>query len=282
MLNRRTPRGAAPGLWARAADVTWSKQFAGLLRPPTADETAHMEATLLREGCPETFYVWAQGRLHLLLTGYAWLPLLRRHRVPFRVIPKEFAAFAEAHLFVVRQLLAGQSLSPLEVSYLRGLRYREEKPPHGGDRRSAAAREGAGGAGLTAEAMAEALGVTARTLRADAEFARAVDQVVAHCGERAKGLLLAPGAPLGREAVLRLAERNPDWLRRMFGAWHITGKPPAGLRRAGPTVSITLPRAPQPFAETLWRRAGPEGFDLYLQALLEVATRPGQGPGLAP
>jgi hypothetical protein len=104
-----------------------------------------MEATLLRQGCPETFYVWAHGPAKILLTGYAWYPLLKRWKTPFRVILKEFGSAREAHLFVVRSLVAGHTLGRLELSYLRGLRYLAEKLPHGGDRRSAAARAAGGG-----------------------------------------------------------------------------------------------------------------------------------------
>jgi hypothetical protein len=270
MINRRKPPGAPPTLWARPADVTLNPDFAGMLRPPTAEEKAHMEATLLRGSCPETFYVWALGQAKILLTGYRWYPLLKRWKTPFPVVLKEFSAPQEAYQFVVRTLMAEHTLGRLEVSYLRGLRYLAEKLPHGGDRRSAAARQAAGG-GLTAEALAEAMGVGVRTLQADGELAHAVNVIVAHCGEVAKTLLLAPGSSLGRKAILRLAGKQPDYQRRMMLAWKINGKPPKELRRTGRKATITLPRDRQRFAQVLVRRVGPKAAMTYARSVARAA-----------
>jgi hypothetical protein len=277
MINRRKPPGAPPTLWARPADVTLNPDFAGMLRPPTAEEKAHMEATLLRGGCPETLYVWALGQAKILLTGYRWYPLLKRWKTPFPVVLKEFSAPQEAYQFVVRTLMAEHTLGRLEVSYLRGLRYLAEKLPHGGDRRSVAAR--AAGGGLTGEALAEAMGVGLRTLQADGEFAHAVNVIVAHCGEAAKGLLLAPGGSLGRKAILRLAGKEAGYQRRMMTAWEINGKPPKELRRTGRKATLTLPRGRQGFAEVLVRRVGREAAVAYAKAIFRAAARPTRTEG---
>jgi hypothetical protein len=144
-LNSPAPAGAETGRPARAADITLDDEFADLLPPLAPEERAQLESGLFVHGCREPLVVWrCQGR-RILLTGYEQFRLLRVYDLPFRVLDKEFATRAEACLFIIKDQLARRNLSPLGVSYLRGLRYQAEKRPHGGDRRSPAARRPAAG-----------------------------------------------------------------------------------------------------------------------------------------
>ncbi len=132
----RIPK-APVGRRAEPRDILLNRRFADLL-PPPADGTRRLtEENLVRDGCREPLIVWRRENLRILLIGYDLFPFLKLHRVPFRIIEKSFASFEAASKFVVQYYLERNRLTPLQASYLRGLRYHDDKQWHGGDRRSA-------------------------------------------------------------------------------------------------------------------------------------------------
>src|SRR5207302_6982260 len=96
------------------------------------------QAALFQDGGREPLVVWPYRGLKILVAGYDVYPLVRMHRLPCRVVEKPFADRSQARSFRVKDLLR-RNLSPLWVSYLRGLRCLEQALPAGGDRRSARA-----------------------------------------------------------------------------------------------------------------------------------------------
>src|SRR5262249_9853231 len=151
-----------------------------------------------------------------------------------------------------------------------GLRYAGIKQSHGGDRRSEPARQ-AGFAKLkTAEALAEIMCVRAATIRRDGELVAAVHQIVENCGEKAKARLLAAESRLSREAVCALAKLPPERQRHVVGELLCWGKLPRSWRNGGRPASVSLPREPQPMAETLVRRFGTEWAVEFCRVLSAV------------
>src|SRR6202011_1417517 len=97
--------------------------------------------------------VWPrQGRL-ILLVGYPQYRYLKRFPGPCGVIEKQLESREEARRFIIQDQLARRNLTPLAVSYLRGLTYAELKQTRGGDRRSQQAVGRV--SGKTAAALAE-------------------------------------------------------------------------------------------------------------------------------
>ncbi len=187
------------------SEIVLDAEFQALNLPLAPEEEVQIQRTFLVDGCREPLVVWRhRGRL-VLLTGYAVFPLLKRHRVPFLVIEKEFAYRDDARLYIVKDLLAHKHLGELAMSYLRGLFYHKEKQPQGGDRKSADAVKGWEGARRTAAALGEMFGVSPRTIERDRALANAVETIAAECGEDIKARLLARGGPLRRAALLEFA-----------------------------------------------------------------------------
>jgi hypothetical protein len=268
----RRERRSAVGRQGKVGEVVLDPEFQNLLPPPEPDERRQIEASLLAEGCREPLVVWpCQGRL-LLLVGYEVFPVLRLYRLPFRVIEKQFGSRDEARLFIVKDLLKRRYLSPLAMSYLRGLRYREERQEHGGDRKSASARaEGFGG--KTAEALAEIFGVSPATIRRDGAVTRAVHAVAEHCGPDAKALLLSRRSKVSRGRLLALAALEPARQKAVVGRLGLTGKMPRSLRDGAP-ASTTLPSEARAMAEALLKRRGRAWFSAFCEVAIDLLTAP--------
>jgi hypothetical protein len=122
-----------------------------------------------------------------LLLGYEIFPFVRERRLAFQVVEEPLADLDHAHVYILRDALARRILSPIAESYLRGYQYAADKQPRGGDRKSAHRIRGRG---KTAEALAEAFGVSAATIERDAQITLAVHALMASCGAEVKRLLL--------------------------------------------------------------------------------------------
>jgi hypothetical protein len=110
-----------------AAAIIVGPEFAVLWLPPTPEAQKMQEEALFREGCREPLDVWrCNGRL-FLLSGFTIFPVVRLHRVPFRVSIRELPHREAARLFISTRPLLQNNLSPLAVRYLRGVRYQTEK-----------------------------------------------------------------------------------------------------------------------------------------------------------
>jgi hypothetical protein len=254
------------------ADILLDPEFATLLPPSAPEEEKALQEALFRDGCREALVVWPwQGRL-ILLVGYEQFPLLRLYRLPFTVVEKACASRADARMFIIQDQLARKNLTPLAVSYLRGLRYLADKQPHGGDRRSAAA-----GPVLrqrkTAEALAEIFHVDAATIRRDGEFAAAVNALAAACGEDVKRLILSRGAKLSRCQVLKLGKLPAEELRAVVTYVKQTGHVPRSWANHGVAATITLPSDPEALAKELVRRCGAEYAGRVAAALAAVLAQ---------
>jgi hypothetical protein len=276
-----TPLGTAMGREVRASDITLDPEFRELLPRSAPDEQRALEEVLLRDGCREPLIVWpCAGRL-LLLASYEQFPTLKQHRLPFRVVEQPLATRDEAELYIIKYQLAKKNLTTLGASYLRGLRYRAEKRPHGGDRSSAPARLTARQL-RTAEALAAEFHVSAATIQRDGEFAAAVNAVAAICGEDVKPWILARGAKLTCGMVLGLAEMEPEEQRAVVAVLQENGRMPRSWRNHGRPATITLPSEPVELARELVRKRGRAWAEAVAAALISVLGggdgQPSTGP----
>jgi hypothetical protein len=152
---------------------------------------------------------------------------------------------------------------------------REERRPHGGDRRSEAAQ--ASFAGYTASALAEIFCVNEATIRRDAELAGAVEQIVKHCGAEVRALL-GWEARLNRRTILDLSKREPAE-QRLLSKLKWDKKLPRGWRNGGEAVTISLPRELQARAKMIVKREG-VGAAATLARLLVEAVNGGSREGV--
>jgi hypothetical protein len=253
-----------------AAEIVVDAKFARLV-PLAPEEQALTVDRLLHEGCREPLVVWRRlGRL-VLLVGYDRLPTLKRYHIPFSVIEKEFPVREQARLFIIKHHLARPNLTSLEITYLHGLRYWDEKKGAGGDRRSPAARL-AKKTGKTAEALAPVLGESAATIRRAGALVAAVRRILAECGTDVMPLLFSRKAKLSRQTVLALSRLERPRLRTLLRRLRTDGKLPRSWRGT-PSTTITLPREPRAMARALQHRMGRSWLIEFADAIRELSGK---------
>jgi hypothetical protein len=253
-----------------AGAITLELRLRDLFPLPDPAEQKLIETRLECEGVREPLVVWRHRRNLVLVTGYEVFPYIKRHRLAFRIIEMDFPVIQDAQFFAVCDRLERWHLTPLHISYLRGLLYEEEKLPHGGDRKSPEARRFLEGWGRSARALAERFGVKPGTIRRDGKIRAAVDSIAANCGEDVRPILLGWSSPFKRRAVLDLAGLGPHRQRAVMNHWRFRKVLPRRWREPSAPATITLPRAPKPMATQIHRRLGVTALRAVVDAAQEL------------
>jgi hypothetical protein len=246
-------------------DIKIDKEFAALIPPLSKDELAHLEQSLLEQGCRDPLVIWAEK--NILLDGHNRLPICRKHNIPFEVKPLPFPNREAAEAFIVKNQLGRRNLSQEAASYLRGKRYLAEKQTHGGERTKGSS--GQNDQLMTSQRLAEEYKVGEKTIRRDGEFAEAVDGIAENCGEKAKQAILARDAGLTRGGVLRLSKMKVKDQQKAIQELLEKGKLPRKPRSKKRTT-ITLPTEPKSLAQKLFDSLGAKSSSEVMTVLAEL------------
>jgi hypothetical protein len=148
-------------------------QLQALCPPLEEEEIAQLEALLLAEGCRDPLVVWTRDGAQVIVDGHHRYQICRRHSLAFTAREMAFASQDEAINWMIATQLGRRNLTPEQKSYLRGKRYNLEKRQDGGhgDQKSGAENQRP----KTDERLADEYNVAPSTIRADAEFADAVE-----------------------------------------------------------------------------------------------------------
>ncbi len=172
-------------------NVKIDREFQNLIPPLSPSELADLHRSLDAEGCRDALIIWKGEKL--LIDGHNRLRYCREKGYPFPVIEKEFASRDEVKAYIINEQLGRRNLSPAAESYLRGRRYLEARRQ--GTRTDLTS--GQSDQKTAAERLAEEFKVGEKTIRRDAHFAEAVDEITENCGSDAKNLILSrePASP---------------------------------------------------------------------------------------
>jgi len=244
-------------------EIHLDEEFRHLIPPLSAEERAHLERSLLTEGCRDPLVVWKEGGI--LLDGYNRLALCKQHGLRFHLAEIELPDRDAARAWIIAHQISRRNLSPLAVSYLRGKHYHAAKQSHGGDRQNGQA--GGNSCHLrTEQVLADEYKVAPRTIRNDAEFAAAVDCITTHCGDAVKQLILSRDAHLTRGDVEWLAEQPASVQRQLLRSVQATGRlirpRPLGQQRR-----LVVLAQPEALAHTVVNRLGYEAAEEVYQVL---------------
>ena len=150
------------------------------------------------------------------MDGHNRLSICREHGIAFEVRKISLPDKAAARLWVIRNQLGRRNLTPDQASYLRGLEYEQAKQGRGGDHKS----KGRKCPLNTADKLAKRRGVSPRTIKQDAAFARAVDSLEAGAVPGLKARVLSGDGPPKTAVVeaARIAKEEPKRAAAMLSA----------------------------------------------------------------
>lgn len=186
--------------------VTVDDAIESILGPLSDSEHAELEADILVNGVHTALVVWSTG--DVLLDGHNRYRICQRHGLDFPVRRVDLPDRDAAMEFVENTQLARRNLTPERYAYIRGRKYNRLKGKQGGTGANQHKQTGKTFHSATAEQIAEQCGVTGRTVRADAEFAEAVDEI-GKADPKAKAAILDRKAKVTRAAVKEAAKAGP-------------------------------------------------------------------------
>ena len=149
------------------------RKFEQLLPRLTGDEQADLKASLVAHGCRDPLVAWKETGI--LLDGHERLRICEKLKLPFSTTEVSLPNRDAAAIWIVANQLARRNLPRDAASLLRGQLYERLKRRDGGhgDQRSG----GQSGTANTAECLARRYGLSVRTIKRDAAFARHVEEL---------------------------------------------------------------------------------------------------------
>lgn len=176
-------------------------EFKALLAPLTKEEYAGLEESILERGCLDTIKTWND----YIIDGHNRFSICMRHGVLFGTEPLDFDTREDVIEWMIRNQLARRNQTPEQISYFRGKLYEQMKKEEGGrsDRVFGVDKMSTP---KTAQSIADDYGVDEKTIRRDADYAKAIDTIAEHAGDNVKQQILSGELPVTKKDVMQLAQ----------------------------------------------------------------------------
>jgi hypothetical protein len=198
------------------------EELHSLIPPLSQEEYEQLKENILEFGCLDTLKVWPvpDSNEIILLDGHNRFKICSEHNVDYDTESISLVDRAAAINWMIANQLGRRNLSAKQVGYLRGRRYQQEK-------QEIANPDGVGGKSgkivmgqnvpqqsdlncqsheSTATKLAKEHGVSDRTIKRDADYANAVDAIVAATAPEVQQQILSSDSKLTKSATLQLAE----------------------------------------------------------------------------
>lgn len=197
------------------AEVVIDEEFKSLCPPLAKDELAKLRENIARHGCHSPLIVW-EGT-GLLLDGHNRYAICTELGIEFEIHAIPMDSREDACNYIIDNQLGRRNLNEEQASYLRGKRYHTEKrsragAPEGNTSKAGKTKHQWGQTvpidsdSKTSEKIGKDLGLSGRTIRRDAQFATAVDEIAKNVGEEARQTILSGDAPVSKETVVAIAK----------------------------------------------------------------------------
>jgi hypothetical protein len=173
------------------------------MRVLTEEERKILEGNILRDGIREPLATWKYDERYILLDGRNRFEIATRHNLQYETVFIEgIKDLADAKRWVNKNQRGRRNITPEEASYYRGQEYLDT-PSKQGQRTSGHSVQRSD----VAKQLAEADGVTERTVRRDAVFAKSVNKLAETVGdqETVARAVLSKEARIKKSDVVALA-----------------------------------------------------------------------------
>lgn len=197
--------------------ITVDRQFQDLMSPLTDQEESALEQSILNDGVRDALVVWENGK-NDLIDGFGRWKIIQKHNITeYKVTKLHFENRHEVINWIIDNQLGRRNCTPEAKSYLRGLRYRNEKQGHGGRRDPSGNKYHL----KTADNLSKAYKVSPKTIRNDEKYATAVDTVakVYPSGEEqseVKQKILTRQINVPKKDIIELAQLAPTHIKQVI------------------------------------------------------------------
>lgn len=181
-------------------NIKIDKEFQTLLAPLTPEEFSGLEADILDKGCLDPIKTWN----NTIIDGHNRFAICNKHSMTYETQELNFDSRDDVIEWIIRHQLSRRNQTPEQISYFRGKLYEQSKKrgrPNKPDIMSGLYKEV-----NTAEGLAKEYNVTEKTIRRDADYAKAIDTITEDAGEELKQQILSGELPIAKKDVIELAK----------------------------------------------------------------------------
>lgn len=158
------------------------EEFKKLIPPLTAEEFKQLETNCIEEGIRDAIVTW-KG---FIIDGHNRYKIATDWQLTFKTVEKQFDSEYDVIEWMLLNQFGRRNLTETQKSYLRGIRYENEKKKVGRnwnkDAKVASLK--------TSEKIAEEYNVSKRTIENDAQFSRGLDLISKVAPEKTDEILL--------------------------------------------------------------------------------------------
>jgi len=214
--------------------IVIDEEFRRLLPSLDEHEFCSLEENILVYGCMNPLVLWND----ILIDGHNRYSIVTKHNLPFNTISLEFNSRDEVIAWMIRTQIDRRNLTPIQLTYYRGLHYNIEKKIHGGGDRFSQNLPGKQNHpsgqnvhldGSTANRLSEQYKVTARTIRRDGEIADVLI-AIGKKSEDAKTSILSGKTSITRKQIREIAASSDTEIKSVAekiaaGTFEVTKTP---------------------------------------------------------
>lgn len=157
-------------------------QLRNLIPPLADDESDQLEQNILKHGIKDPLTIWEtttsvagiegeEKPVYVLVDGHNRYAFSQTHRLDFRINLVRFATLDEVKEYMIDYQLGRRNLTTEQISYLRGMRYLQQKSMRGSNLQADSPQIN------VSETLAKEYGVSSRTIKRDADFATGVEKL---------------------------------------------------------------------------------------------------------
>jgi hypothetical protein len=189
------------------------EELRSLIPPLSQEEYAQLEQNILEFGCLDALKVWPvpDSEEIILLDGHNRFKICSVHNVNYDTESISLIDRAAAIDWMIANQLGRRNLSATQASYLRGRQQKQEKQkvanPDGHNQHIEVKSQNATQPlENTAARLAKQHGVNRATIQRDANYAEAVDAIIAATAPEVQQQLLGTDSKFTKSATLKLAK----------------------------------------------------------------------------
>ncbi len=157
-------------------------QLRDLIPPLADDELAQLTQNILKHGVKDPLTIWETTKAiaglgtddapaFVLIDGHNRYRVIQQHHVDFRINLIRFPSLSEVRDYMIDYQLGRRNLTAEQASYLRGMRYLQQKSARGSNLNVGASQRN------VADRLGQEHGVSSRTIRRDGDFAAGLEKL---------------------------------------------------------------------------------------------------------
>jgi hypothetical protein len=184
-----------------------------LIPPLSKEEYEQLEENIRQWGCLDPLKVWPVPDTDdvVLLDGHNRFAICSEHNVSYVTESVPLLDRAAAIDWMIANQLGRRNLSAEQIGYLRGKQYQQDKQeitnPGGSNQyREVVGQNDPQPPNSTAAKLAKEHRVSERTIKRDADYAKAIDDIVAATTPEVKQQILGGDSKLTKSAILKMAK----------------------------------------------------------------------------